>query len=240
MRQDSATRSRAAEGQIVLSEHDPDPPPSLDGYPLTFVDVADGFGVYRLADPDAPLEALRDEEFEQAEARIPYFAALWPSGEALARHLLAGPALDGRVMLDLGCGVGVVGLAAAWRGARVHLVDHEPRAIALASLSAARLGLTGIEGHVADWRALPPLPPFDLVLGADVLYEEGAPERVADVLATLLPPGGQAWIADPGRAGLDRFLALLEGQGLHLLETRPLPATAAGVATRLLVVQRVA
>ncbi len=219
--------------------HDPDPAPSLDGYPLEFVALADGFGVYRLADPDGPLEAIADDEFEQAEARIPYFAALWPSGEALARHLLRGPSLEGRVILDLGCGVGVVGLAAAWRGACVHLVDHEPRALALTAFTARRLGLTDTHGHVADWQQLPTLPPFDLVLGADVLYEDGAPERVAQVLARLLPAGGEAWIADPGRAGLDLFLGLLEGHGLRLLETRPLAPTPAGVATRLLVLQRV-
>lgn len=219
--------------------YEPDSAPSLDGYPLAFVELAEGFGIYRLADPDAPLEAIRDDEFEQVEARIPYFAALWPSGEALARHLLAGPALDGRVVLDLGCGVGVVGLAAAWRGAEVHLVDHEPRAIRLAALSAERLGLRRAHGHIADWQALPPLPPFDLILGADVLYEDGAPARVAKVLATLLTSTTEAWITDPGRAGLDRFLALLAGQGLALAETRPLAPTPAGVTTRLLVIRQV-
>ena len=142
-------------------------------------------------------------------------------------------------MLDLGCGVGVVGLAAAWRGATAHLVDHEPRALGLVALSAGRLGLESAHGHVAGWEALPHLPPLDLILAADVLYEDGAPAEVARVLRTLLRPAGVAWIADPGRAGLGRFLALLPSEGLVVEENTPLPPTPAGVATRLLLIRRV-
>ena len=68
-----------AEGRIDLYMDDEQATPSLDGFPLEFVPLAGGFGVYRLADPDAPLEALREDELERAEAG---FRTLRPSGPA--------------------------------------------------------------------------------------------------------------------------------------------------------------
>ena len=59
----------------------------------------------------------------------------------------------------------------------------------------------------ADWRdtdAIVSLGPFDLVLAADVLYEERNAAPILTLLATL---GAPATIADPGRrhaAGVPR------------------------------------
>jgi predicted nicotinamide N-methyase len=55
--------------------------------------------------------------------------------------------------------------------------------------------------------------PWDLVLAADVLYEQ----RNVPVLLWLLPrlagPAGEVWLADPGRNGLATFLAGADATG---------------------------
>ena len=55
--------------------------------------------------------------------------------------------------------------------------------------------------------------PWDLVLAADVLYEQ----RNVPVLLWLLPrlagPAGEVWLADPGRPMLGRFLAGTQATG---------------------------
>ena len=63
-------------------------------------------------------EALLDEEAFEHEEFLPYWAELWPSGLALARHV-AGLDLAGAGSLELGCGLGLPSLAAALAGARV-------------------------------------------------------------------------------------------------------------------------
>lgn len=197
-------------------------------------EVAPGrLAVWTPRDPDALLDALGEEEFRATDERMPYFASLWPAGEALAHALLEGPSLDGVRALDLGCGVGVVGLAALARGARVTFFDWEPRSLELVAFSAARQGLRPEALVHGDWRAPPPLPPQDRLFAADVLYEARNLPAVAAFLAGHLGPGGEAWLADPGRRFAGGLAAVVGGHGLRVLEVVPLAHRAQGVTSTL-------
>ena len=95
----------------------------------------------------------------------PYWAYVWPSAMALAQELLQRPELvRGRRVLDLGCGVGLAGIAAAVAGAReVVLADREPRALHCALAGALANGLPvappAAALRVVDGMPMPPLPP---------------------------------------------------------------------------------
>jgi predicted nicotinamide N-methyase len=180
-----------------------------------------------LPDPDALLDALTQEEFDRNDGRMPYWATLWASALALADVVLSAPlsgpaSLAGRRVLDLGCGLGLVGLAALVRGAHVTLLDWEADAVAIARASAWAAGHWNVEGVVADWRSPPPLRPFDVVLGADVLYEERNGPAVAQFLATHLAPAGEAWIVDPGRRHAEHVPSLFAAAGLVVRARDPL------------------
>jgi predicted nicotinamide N-methyase len=83
--------------------------------------------------------------------------------------------------------------------------DWSPAAIDLLRDNAERNG-AALEAAVVSWTDPAPLlarAPFQLVLAADVLYEQ----RHVPVLADLLPRlGGEVLLADPGRPPLDDFL----------------------------------
>jgi predicted nicotinamide N-methyase len=149
-------------------------------------------------------EALLDEHAFENEEFLPYWAELWPSGVALAR-LIAGRALKGARVLELGCGLGLPSIAAALAGGRVLATDWSPVAIDLLRDNAAR-NEAELELAVVSWTEPGPLlerAPFDLVLAADVLYEQ----RNVEPLAALLPSlGGEVLLADPGRPPLEAFL----------------------------------
>jgi predicted nicotinamide N-methyase len=167
----------------------------------------------RPRDGDAILDELLAED-DPEEERLPFWTQLWPSGTALARAV-AGRPLAGQRVLELGCGLGLVSVAAALAGGEVLAVDRSPEAVTFTAANAARNGAS-LRTLVCAFDQPEPLlaeAPWDLVLAADVLYEQ----RNVPVLLWLLPrlvgPGGEAWLADPGRNGLETFLSGAEAAG---------------------------
>jgi predicted nicotinamide N-methyase len=148
--------------------------------------------------------------------RPPYWVALWPAGVALARALARSVGLVGTPpapLLELGCGVGLVGIVAAALGARVVQTDYIPAALSLAGANARRNEVNGIRRVAADWRAWPLRGRFPLVLGADITYDRELHPPLRAVLEATLAPGGVALIADPGRRPSLAFFAGLERDG---------------------------
>ena len=159
-----------------------------------------------LRPPDA--EALLTEEAFDREQLLPYWAELWSSGIALADEL-AGRALSGRRTLELGCGLGLVSIAAARAGARVTATDWSEEAVATTRANAARNEVE-LETLVCDWRDPEPLlraAPWPLVLCSDVLYEQPKVDEMLELLPRLVNGSGEVLLADPGRQPAERFLA---------------------------------
>lgn len=181
------------------------------------------FGLYAPRDADAVLAAMSEAELDHPSQRLPYFASLWPAGLALAHELFEGPSLAGEHVLDLGCGLGSAGLAAACRGAHVSFVDWEARALEFVVRSAARLGVPvaqtlclSFDEFAAQARTEGGPPRFDRILAADVLYEVRMIDPVARCLKAWLAPEGEAWVADPWRSASGRFADDARRAGLQV------------------------
>lgn len=164
----------------------------------------------RLPGPVAPLRLLCPESVDAllervdpdspgAEERIPYWADLWPSADGMVRWLFSGlaPRRPGSA-LELGCGLGLVGMAALRLGWRIDLGDRDPDAVALAGRNLAANGLDPRRARLVDWRD-PPDARYDSILAADILYEQAFAEPLTHFLSAALAPGGRAYLAEPGR-----------------------------------------
>jgi len=152
--------------------------------------------------PDA--EALIDEAAFASDEFLPYWAELWPAGLALARHV-AGLDVAGCTVLELGCGLGLPSLVAALRGADVLATDWAEAAIELLHGNAER-NRAPLRVARVSWSEPDPLlvaAPWDLVLGADLLYEERNARQLVDLLPRL---GGEVLLAEPGRPYAKEFL----------------------------------
>jgi predicted nicotinamide N-methyase len=107
-------------------------------------------------------------------------------------------------VLELGCGLGLPSLVAAARGAVVTATDWAKDAIELLRRNADRNHLV-LRSEVHDWRE-PWSEEFDLVLAADVLYEQRNVEPLLSRLHELAP---EALIGLAGRPYETEFLRAL-------------------------------
>ena len=118
--------------------------------------------------------------------------------EGLARMAMPKPP---RRIIDLGCGTGVLGLAAAklFPGAEVLLVDADTRAVQCAERNVARLGL-GDRCRVLWWDAheKPPETGFDWALLNPPFHHRGPEVELVPAYAFFESLAG--WLTRNGRA----------------------------------------
>ena len=184
------------------------------------------FVLRRPESADALLNLITEEDF-QRDDRLPYWADIWPSSQVLADRVAAMSG-HGRRLLELGCGIGLVALAAAGAGFSVLATDYYAEALEFAAENARLNGLSGIGTRLIDWRNLPSdLGRFDLVLASDVLYERPNAALVAAALAHSLSDDGVALITDPGRKPAAQFPEVCAEQGLEVNEIDAVPVTEA-------------
>jgi predicted nicotinamide N-methyase len=167
-------------------------------FELATSQVMIGGRTFELLKPRSVDELISEEDFAIDE-RIPYWADCWPSGRILAERLSRETG-QGRSILELGCGIGLVSVAAAAAGFQVLASDYYADALEFTAANADRNGVEGVDTRLIDWRSLPDdLGEFDLVVAADVLYEAPMAALIAEVLDRALRPEGVGVITDPGR-----------------------------------------
>src|SRR3984957_12195173 len=194
----------------------------------------------RVALGDVAFDLLRPENSDTLiseadyvmDERLPYWADLWPSSHVLAARVLEDTPARGRAM-ELGCGLGLVTIAALRAGYDVLATDYYAQALEFTQENVRRALARDVTTQLVDWTAPPPLDPFDLVLAADVLYEHRYGPVVADMLGHALGPAGRALVADPGRIGVADFFAALPDFGLRLASEEVRPFTDGKVHQRI-------
>ncbi|HEX5436067.1 MAG TPA: hypothetical protein VFW98_02835 [Gemmatimonadaceae bacterium] len=178
-------------------------------------------------------DALISEADFVGDERLPYWADLWPSSIVLATRLLEERG-DGRTLLELGCGLGLVTIAAMRSGFNVLATDYYEDAMRFTRANAWRALGREPRTRLVDWRATPEdLGTAQRVVAADVLYERRYALLVATVIAQVLAEEGEALIADPGRRATPAFLRQCARHDLQLVGTEVRPYAAGRIRQRI-------
>jgi predicted nicotinamide N-methyase len=191
------------------------------------------FNFTRAADPNRVLDEIAAEEDrrervsgnrKQAEQlRLPYWAELWDSARGLGQLLIerfqsrADRSDPDRVssVLDLGCGMGFTGMVAASLGHRVTFADLEPPALLFAELNSLPFSPPARTRQL-DWQTTRLNERFDLILGADILYERAQWEYLEPFWRAHLATLGSVFLGEPGRPTGNDFPEWITNQGWTL------------------------
>ena len=166
-----------------------------------------------LAEESLPIWRKTEEELGEMNVPPPYWAFAWAGGQALARYLLDNRTLvSGQVVLDLGCGSGLSGLAAAKVGAaRVTAADIDGFALAAVALNATANDVE-IAATAVDVLAAAPDPEWRVILVGDLFYERALATLVETFIDRAQANGALVLIGDPQRSYFpkQRFTAVAE------------------------------
>jgi predicted nicotinamide N-methyase len=176
----------AYDGPVTISEF------TFDGRALKLA---------RPADPDRLLNDPGVLDLNRRDDYMPYWAYLWPGAYLLAEAVARESWPPGTEAIEIGCGLGLAGLAALVAGLdRVEFSDYDETPLQFVARSAAENGIdpARFTTRRLDWRDLPD-ERFPVILGADVLYERRLVPLVTNLVARLLAPGGIALVAGPYR-----------------------------------------
>jgi predicted nicotinamide N-methyase len=157
------------------------------------------FMIRRVQNIDNLLDAISEEEFNQDE-RMPYWADIWPSSIALSEYVLENQnEFTGKKILELGCGLGLVGIVLTSIGCDVLFTDYDFHALRFTQENFYRNFERPASVQLLDWRDPGKSQNFDIIVAADIIYEKRWLEPVLNVLERKMAISGQAYIADPDR-----------------------------------------
>ena len=148
----------------------------------------------------------------------PFWAQVWHSTAGLDAFF-ATRQLQGVEVLELGCGTGVAGLAAALRGANVTFTDGATDPLILLRLTLDRLAL-----HSCDVRRLMfasdrlPGKRFPLIIASDIAYLRKCWTGLLQTLHGQLEIGGEVLLGDPYRSVSTDFITWASSRGWMIQE----------------------
>lgn len=156
----------------------------------------------RVANPDVLLErAVTDDG--RAEELDPFWAATWRAALGLDVFLQRLD-LKGQNVLELGCGSGQAGCAAAMQGARVTMTDSVRLALQVAELNSWHVR-EAIEFRQLLWKEQCLDTEFPLIIGSDLVYDPGLFSALEVCAREHLAPTGKLYLSEPHRHSGDKF-----------------------------------
>jgi predicted nicotinamide N-methyase len=150
----------------------------------------------------------------------PYWASVWPAARLLTRAVLAelgsGPF---QRALEIGCGLGLPGIAALKAGLHVTFSDYDAAALRYAAGNARLNGFSNFELLHMDWRQPPADLRVPLLLASEPIYVFEQVEALADFIARVLEPNGLFMMADQGRLQAEALREALRARGMECVGT---------------------
>ncbi len=150
---------------------------------------------------------LNQEDLEVKD--LPFWAKIWEASFLLAYFMGKQPVALGRRILEIGAGIGVVGIYAALCGHRVVISDINEEALLFARVNVLLNNATQAEVRKIDWNDTSLQDQFDVIIGSEVVYDRECYPLLVDFLNRTLAPGGVIFLAKHHELDAPKFFTEL-------------------------------
>lgn len=161
------------------------------------------------------------EKLGISSATWPLFGVIWPSGEVLAHHMLDYE-VDGKRILEVGCGIGLASLVLNHRLADITSTDYHPEVEPFLMENVKLNTGKKIPFVRMGWcDSNINLGAFDLIIGSDLLYESDHAELLSCFIDHHANQHCDVIIVDPGRGQHGRFSKKMVSLGYAHTQNKP-------------------
>ena len=149
--------------------------------------------ILQFTDFEAYLEELIESQ-RVGPGDLPYWARVWESSLLLAYFMGKQPLVPWQRMLEIRAGMGVVGTYASLCGHQVTITDLNEDALLFAR---ANVLLNGAKAEVQklDLRASKMNGPYEVIFGAELIYDRDSYPLLVSFLRKALAPNGTIFLA---------------------------------------------
>jgi len=152
-----------------------------------------------------------DEVLDSTDSnhQFPLWVKIWESALVLADHL-ARQNQSSKTLLELGAGLGTIGIVAESFGYKVTSTEFDSQALQFLKANAHINACKTIQIQHLDWDKPNINGTFDIIVGSELIYKESAFEPLIAIFHKCLAPEGQILLANEPRKLFEPFLNLLK------------------------------
>lgn len=167
----------------------------IDNHPYYFL-VPES--IDRFIDPENPLKDF------------PLWAKIWQAGIVLASQLSRMPVQKDKRILEIGSGLGLVGIVAACSGHDVTLTDYNDHALNFIRANAHINGCENVTVEQLDWSHPHLSGVFDIIVGSEIVYKDEDIDQLSKLFDKYLKPGGNVILVEEMRLTLTKLFKRLD------------------------------
>lgn len=137
---------------------------------------------------------------------FPLWAKIWKASWVLSGYLAELPPDVNQRLLEIGAGVGLVSIVATTFGHQITMTEYNSDALNFARANACLNNCPDLPIKKLDWNHPRLKDQFDLIVAAEVIYDEASFPPLIRLFKSNLKPGGEIILASEIRAsGKDLF-----------------------------------
>jgi predicted nicotinamide N-methyase len=178
-----------------------------DSYQTDIVDLAIGERKFQFHTPKY-IEPFIDPESPLRD--FPLWAKLWDASLVLAQFMSSQPTAPSRRILEIGSGLGIVGISAASFGHRITLSDYDLHALAFSRANAMLNHLPDLPVVRLDWNQPDLTGRFDWIIGSEVVYKDEHFPFLRNLFEKVLKPEGEVILVSEIRQIALKFYETLQ------------------------------